>query len=534
MALAAAAAHSTPQSALKRPRRRMRWKLWISVGLAASVIIYVAAIAMHWPFTQQAVTEILQQRSLRTVTIGHFYRTYFPPGCTAEDIRFLHRKHKEKEPLIKVQKLVLVTSYSRILTLQERLSLVRIVNMHVQVPPSTPGQPSPIMPLTYSKSAAAIKIDRIIADGAILDFLSTTGKKPYRLVVDKLRLDGIGNNLPMSYKTLISNQMPPGKIRSSGVFGTWNVRDPGGTPLQGNYTFENANLAAFGGISGRLGSSGNFKGTLRDIGVQGTADVPDFKVYDTSHARSLAVAYRANVNGTNGDTQLKELAARFDHTTAGFRGSIAHAGAADGKTASIDILTTTGRVEDILQLFISSKTAPMSGAFTFSGHVDIPPGPAPFLRRLKMVGDFGVAQGKFASAKTESDLTRLSNSSQKHQKDESDRPSSNVLSNLRGHGSAVDGVATLSNVSFTIPGATARIHGTYGLIDYKVDLHGTLLTSGNPSQAATGFKSLMVKVITPFLKKQHSEKLVPFKITGSYSKINTSLDMGTRHVNGKR
>jgi hypothetical protein len=441
----------------------MRWNLWISFGLVASVIIYVAAIAMHWPFTQRAVVDVLQQRSLRTVTIGHFYRTHFPPGCTAEDIRFLHRQHKEKEPLIKVQTLVLVTSYSRILTLQERLSLVRIINMHVQVPPSTSGQPNPIMPLTYSKSAASIKIDRIIADGAILDFLSTTGKKPYRLIVDKLRLDGIGNNLPMLYKTLISNQMPPGKIRSSGVFGTWNVRNPGSTPLQGNYTFDNGNLAAFGGISGRLGSSGSFKGTLRDIGVQGTADVPDFKVYDTSHARSLVVAYRANVNGTNGDTQL----------------------------------------------------------------VDIPPGPAPFLRRLKIVGDFGVAQGKFASTKAESDLTRLSNSSQKHQKDESDRPSSNVLSHLKGHGSAVDGVATLSNVSFTIPGVAARIRGTYGLIDYKVDLHGTLLTSGNPSQATTGFKSLMVKVITPFLKKEHSQKLVPFKITGSYSKIDTSLDLHT-------
>ena len=147
MALAAAAAHSTPQSVLKRPHRRMRWKLWIPVGLAASVIVYIAAIAMHWPFTQRAVTEILQQRSLRTVTIGHFYRTYFPPSCTAEDVQFLHRKHKEKEPLIKVQKLVLVTSYSRILTLQERLSLVRIVNMHVQVPSSTPGQPNSIMPL---------------------------------------------------------------------------------------------------------------------------------------------------------------------------------------------------------------------------------------------------------------------------------------------------------------------------------------------------------------------------------------------------
>lgn len=57
--------------------------------------------------------------------------------------------------------MVLATSYARILLLKERLSLVRIMDMHVTVPPSTPGQPNPVMPLTYSNSAPSIKIDRI-------------------------------------------------------------------------------------------------------------------------------------------------------------------------------------------------------------------------------------------------------------------------------------------------------------------------------------------------------------------------------------
>jgi hypothetical protein len=517
---------SPPQSVKQPPYpRRLGWARWIAAAIASLVTIYLAVVAMNWPFTQQAVIDALQERSLRTVTIGHFYRTYFPPGCTAEDIRFLHRKHKEKAPLITVRRLVLVTSYVSILTLQERLSLVRVMDMHVTVPPSEPGKPNPVMPLTYSKTKAAIKIDRIIADGAILDFLSKAGNKPYRLIVDKLRLDGVGNNVPMSYKTLISNQMPPGKIRSSGVFGTWNPKDPGSTPLHGSYTFENANLAAFGGVSGTLFSSGSFKGTLGDISVLGRASVPDFKVHDTSHQRPLAVEYQVTVDGTKGDTKLNEVSARFDHTTAEFKGSVANGGETDGKTASIDMWTTSGRIEDVLRLFISDKTAPISGAFTFAGHVDIPPGPEPFLRRLKMSGDFGVMAGKFANSQTEGDLTRLSDSSQKRRENSDEQPSSNVLSDLKGHGSAVNGTATLSNLAFTIPGAKAWMHGTYGLIDYKVDLHGTLLTTGDPSHATTGFKSLMVKVITPFLKKKHAAKVVPFKITGSYSNVNVSLDV---------
>ena len=65
-----------------------------------------------------------------------------------------------------------------------------------------------------------------------------------------------------------------------------------------NYTFENANLAAFGGIWGTLFSSGNFQGMLREMRVQGTATVPNFKFHDTSHERQLAVAYHAIVDGT--------------------------------------------------------------------------------------------------------------------------------------------------------------------------------------------------------------------------------------------
>src|SRR5580765_2819547 len=95
----AAAVNSPSQSALGPPRRRSRWKVWIPTAAFAGAAVYIVIIAMNWPFTQWAVIDVLQQRSLRAVTIGRFDRTYFPPGCIAEDVRFLHRKHKEKPPL---------------------------------------------------------------------------------------------------------------------------------------------------------------------------------------------------------------------------------------------------------------------------------------------------------------------------------------------------------------------------------------------------------------------------------------------------
>jgi hypothetical protein len=506
-------------------------RYWIPLTLAGFVIavaIYATLLALNWPFEKQAISQVLQERTARQVTIAKFTKTYFPPGCVAEDIRFLHRVHKEKQPLITVQRLVMTTNWSRILTLQRRLTLVRIFNMHVTVPPSEPGKPNPIMPLTYSGHAkASVVIDRTIADGAILDFLSKDpGKKPFHLVIDKLRLDGIGNNEPMFYRTIISNQMPPGKIQSTGVFGTWNPNNPGSTPVRGTYRFDNANLLSFGGVSGTLFSTGKFSGTLSHINVDGTTDVPNFKVTDTSHTRRLTAEFKAMVDGTKGDTYLNDVTAHFDRTTVSVKGSVAGQEGQNGKFVKLDMMEQAGRIEDLLDLFISAKVPQMTGDVTFRGHFELPPGPAAFVRRMKLEGDFG-ASGKFTDKETEADVTRLSDSAEKKHKPEPENPQT-VVSDLKGHAVAVNGVARLSHLSFTVPGATATLDGTYNLMNYAVDLHGTLVTTGQPGDATTGFKSFLVKAISPLFKKRHSEKIVPFKLTGKYGNINCGLDLGSK------
>lgn len=500
--------------------------LLIAAALLATECI---VLALNWPFKKQDLVDVLQARSARTVTIDRFYRTYFPPGCVAEGIRFLHKIHKEKAPLITVEKLVMTTNYARMLTLQRRLTLVRVFNMHVTVPPSEPGKPNPIMPLTYSSGSPSIVVDRTIADGAVLEFLSKEqGKKPFRLTIDKLRLDGIGNNEPMFYRTIISNEMPPGKIRSTGVFGTWNPKDPGSTPVRGTYRFDNANLAAFGGISGTLFSTGKFSGVLRHVNVDGITDVPNFKVTDTSHTRRLSTQFQAVVDGTKGDTFLNGVTAHFDNTTVHLKGSVAGQEGKNGKLVSLDVSETSGRIEDLFDLFISARTPPMTGGVTFGGHVDIPAGPGQLVERMRLQGDFGVAAGKFTDRETQGDITRLSESAEKKPKAKVQENPETVLSDLKGHGASTNGVARLSHVSFTVPGATAILDGTYNLVNYKIDLHGVLTTTGQPGDATTGFKSFLVKALTPFFQRRHSEKVVPFKITGNYQKTDVMLDLGSK------
>ena len=75
-----------------------------------------------------------------------------------------------------------------------------------------------------------------------------------------------------------------------------------------------------------------------------------------------------------------------------------------------------------------------------------------------------------------------------------------------------------------MPGSSADIRGTYGLIDHRVELHGVLHTTGKLSDTTSGFKAFVLKAISPFFKKKQEVKIVPFKITGTFKDAKVGLD----------
>ena len=102
-----------------------------------------------------------------------------------------------------------------------------------------------------------------------------------------------------------------------------------------------------------------------------------------------------------------------------------------------------------------------------------------------------------------------------------------MLSNLKGHFSATGGVAKLSKISFTEPGTLAEIDGTYNLVDKKVNLRGVLHTSGKLADTTSGFKSVVLKALGPFMKKK-SITVAPFVITGTSSDPSFALDLDAK------
>ena len=89
---------------------------------------------------------------------------------------------------------------------------------------------------------------------------------------------------------------------------------------------------------------------------------------------------------------------------------------------------------------------------------------------MELQGDFGIDAGSFSKSDTQRGVNSLSQGAQgiKNPKEEDNATLPNALSDLRGHVLLRHGIATLSNLSFGVPGAFARMQGSYNLITRKL------------------------------------------------------------------
>jgi len=396
--------------------------------------------------------------------------------------------------------------------------------MRVLVPPS--GGREPIRVFSHSN----VKIIEFTAEDAVLEIGShRSDKQPLRFAVHELRLRNVGMESPILFTVRLTNPEPPGEISASGELGPWNTGNFGQTPVAGEYLFERADLGVFKGIRGGLSSRGRFQGVLERIAVEGDTDTPDFKVKFSTHAVDLRTHFQALVNAKNGDTQLQQVESRFWKTSVRSEGDVAGRKDVKGKTAIIHMASSEGRIQDLLRLFIRAPRAPMDGAVSFRATVTVPPGKTAFLKKITLIGDFGIEEGNF-KPRTQKSLNKLSAGARGEKDEEKDAGAlQTVLSNLKGHVELRNGVTTFSHLSFTVPGASAQMDGTYNLITERIDLHGLLRTDAELANTTHGPKALFLKVLDRFFKKKHAGYVAPVKITGTYGHPSFGLDLNKDH-----
>ena len=109
----------------------------IVLAALAMVVIGPAAIvflALHWPFTREAVLKQLEDVSLGRVDAGAFHGTYFPrPGCVLEHVIFQHNPKAGSPPLITVERLRIEGSFAGLFT--EHVRLIRAEGLRILTPP---------------------------------------------------------------------------------------------------------------------------------------------------------------------------------------------------------------------------------------------------------------------------------------------------------------------------------------------------------------------------------------------------------------
>jgi hypothetical protein len=365
-------------------------------------------------------------------------------------------------------------------------------------------------------------VEAVHADNAVLTILpKKIASDPLVFDLYQLTLHSVGFDHPIEYDTKLKNAKPPGLIEAKGGFGPWKKMNPADTPLSGQYKFQNADLSVFKGIYGRLSSVGQFKGVLQKIIVNGTTATPDFKVRLGNQPVELKTEFHAVVDGTNGDTLLQPVTARFGKTTVICNGAVAKMGGKKGKTVALDVRVNEGRIEDLMKFAVPSKP-PLTGTIQFTAKLELPPGDQDVIEKLSLSGIFNVGSAEFTTPAVQEKVEKLSMRSRGRLEDSTNE---RIVSNMQGHFVLQDATLKLSGLIFDVPGAQVQLNGEYWLDRKNFDFRGTLRMQAKLSETQTGIKSFLLKAVDPFFKKGKAGAVVPIKISGTFKEPSVGLNL---------
>jgi hypothetical protein len=500
---------------------------WPEALIIFAIVLISAEVLLtrFFPFSEKNVIESLVETFPSNLKINHFRPVYFPrPGCEADGVTFSSKSASPGQPpVVTIQKLIIQGNYANFLFRPHHVSRVILESLRIQVPPlGKDGK------FTGGYADSQTTIGELVANGAVLEFARKSKKPPVRFDIHELSLASVSAKDGMSYNVRMQNPEPRGEIRSSGHFGPFNSDNPGQTALSGTYSFHRGDLSVFDGIAGIVSSEGKFSGHLEHVDAQGTTDVPDFEVDRSGYKGHLATHFEGSLNGTNGDVVLNDVNATYLNTKITAKGTVANKEGFDGKVTTLDMAVHEGRLQDILRLIVKEGRPPMTGAITMQAHVTVPPEGKPFLQEVIVQGDFEIGNGHFENPSKQQRVDELSDTARgvKKSQREQDKnsPGENVVARGGGHVDLKNGVATITNLSFAVPGADALVQGTYNVLNEKMDFHGTMKMEARFSQSTSGIKSLLAKVLDPFFNKKRGS-IVPVMASGTYHDPHFGIDL---------
>ena len=435
------------------------------------------------------------------------------------------------QPLISLRQFRFQSSLRSLFRSPIHVETVYVDGLELNIPPKADRQEMTNMGSKTPKMS--IYVDQFVCkDTKLVINTPNPDKPPLEFAIGELKMKDVGPGQPFQFNATLVNPKPVGDIRLSGFFGPWQQDSPRDTPVQGNYSFDNADLSTIKGIGGILSSTGQYSGTLGNIVVHGQTDTPDFRVATSGHPVPLHTEFHAIVDGTGGDTYLRPVKATFLHSSFTANGSVVRV-KPHGHDIELDVVLDRARIEDLLKLGVRTEPPVMTGPVEMKTRLSLAPGDASVTDRLKLAGAFHVLDAHFTNDKVQDKLDSLSLRSQGKPKEAKEHTDENVPVDLRGSFTLRDGLLSFSSLHFVIPGTHVDMTGDYGLDGKEFDFHGKARLDAKVSQMTTGWKSILLKPVDPFFSKDGAGTEVPIRVTGTESEPHFGLDFGHKREDEK-
>jgi hypothetical protein len=519
---------ATPETQTSTPRR-IRPRVIAGSVLALFVALTGWYLAdRYWPYRYRNVKPLLEGVLASKVTVREYHRTYFPyPGFIAEGLVLRRDSAPNLPPVGTTGKLIVRGSWLDLLLLRDRVRLVDLVGLHVVIPPVGSAANHEDFPPGASADFAGPEtlVEELRIHHGQLDIQRVDGGV-YAYPVENLVIRNLQRGRAIGYTVDMSSSMPSGHILSSGRFGPLNPGDLGGTPLSGDFNLNQVKLSDIGKLAGQADVSDHFSGTLRAVHGNFTASTPDFAV---AGGRPTPVSGSADltINGLNGDIALNAVELKTGASTIHSHGLIAGTGP---KTTNLDFTIANARIQDLMRPFMKGKV-PVAGPVWISGHALVLPAQngVKFTKRLVVQAALEAPAEKSTSRETEQSLTafsqRASGAKTTPAAAEAPDPEADVFTNIAGHASIKDGIASSRDLHVQFPGASTTLTGTWNLESTAAHFTGDLRMDTDISHVTTGFKSLLLKPLAPFFKKGKAGAVIPIAITGSSPNYKVGQDI---------
>jgi hypothetical protein len=486
----------------------------------------VAAVGSRAPVLRTKLAEALEQKLDADVDLQDFSVSGFPRiRILGDGLRLRLKGQRETAPLIEARQFEVAGGVTGFLHRPRRFQSVVLEGLRITIPPRS-GRDREAGREAGAIVAGPVIIEHLSSKNAELVIMpKNPAKSPRVFAIHDLHLDSVGFDRAMPFHAILTNPTPTGLIDATGTFGPWHASDPGSTPVTGRYEFKNANLGTIDGIGGTLSSSGEFIGQLDQIEVTGKTSTPDFSIDVGGQPVPLDTDFHAIVDGTDGDTYLRPVNAKFLQTSLTASGGVYGEKGVKGRTVKLDVHMASGRVEDVLRLAVKSAQPVMLGAMSLDTKLLLPPGARKVIDRLQLDGRFSIGRARFTDREVQQKLVSLSRRAQG--KDDDEPLKQEVLTDMKGHFVLKHGVIRFDNLTFGVPGALVTLAGEYNLRTEVIDVAGTFKMDATVSKAAGGgLKGLLLKPFDPLFRKKGAGAVIPIRIRGPRAKPEFGIDWG--------